>query len=86
VTTWNLAGEALLHRRGGALSSGDRIEIRGVRQLFPCFFRPPRLGRKTPKTGESVAHARASTFSTFHAGKELRVRVSAAVAPIEEND
>ena len=59
-----------------ALSTGDRIEIRG----FGCFeirTRPARLARN-PKTGDKVpVQERRVPF--FKVGKELRERVNAPV-------
>jgi len=78
----DLAVKALLEMMGGALSSGERIEIRGFGS-FSLHFRPPRLGRN-PKTGESVALP-GKHVPHFKPGKELRERVS-GVIPVEEND
>ncbi len=78
----DLAVKALLEMMGSALSSGERIEIRGFGS-FSLHFRPPRLGRN-PKTGESVALP-GKHVPHFKPGKELRERVS-GVAPVEEND
>jgi len=77
----DLAVKALLGRLGGALSQGDRIEIRGFGS-FSLHYRPPRMGRN-PKTGESVALP-AKHVPHFKPGKELRERVS-DVTPIEES-
>ena len=65
----------------GALSGGERIEIRGFGS-FCLHYRPPRLGRN-PKTGESVA-LRGKHVPHFKPGKELRERVS-SVQPIDED-
>ncbi|MFC5568873.1 integration host factor subunit beta [Lysobacter yangpyeongensis] len=78
----DLAVKALLEMMGSALSSGERIEIRGFGS-FSLHFRPPRLGRN-PKTGESVALP-GKHVPHFKPGKELRERVS-GVIPVEEND
>ncbi|GAB3094704.1 integration host factor subunit beta [Lysobacter terrae] len=78
----DLAVKALLEMMGSALSSGERIEIRGFGS-FSLHFRPPRLGRN-PKTGESVALP-GKHVPHFKPGKELRERVS-GVTPVEEND
>ncbi|MBP3985412.1 integration host factor subunit beta [Pseudoxanthomonas helianthi] len=76
----DLAVKSLLEMMGGALSQGDRIEIRGFGS-FSLHYRPPRLGRN-PKTGDSVALP-AKHVPHFKPGKELRERVS-GVIPIEE--
>ena len=76
----DLAVKSLLEMMGGALSQGDRIEIRGFGS-FSLHYRPPRMGRN-PKTGESVALP-AKHVPHFKPGKELRERVS-DVTPIEE--
>ncbi|WP_045727560.1 MULTISPECIES: integration host factor subunit beta [unclassified Xanthomonas] len=77
----DLAVKSLLEMMGGALSGGDRIEIRGFGS-FSLHYRPPRLGRN-PKTGESVALP-GKHVPHFKPGKELRERVS-AVVPIESD-
>ena len=77
----DLAVKALLEMMGGALSQGDRIEIRGFGS-FSLHYRPPRMGRNH-KTGESVALP-AKHVPHFKPGKELRERVS-DVTPIEES-
>ncbi len=76
----DLAVKALLEMMGGALSAGDRIEIRGFGS-FSLHYRPPRLGRN-PKTGESVALP-GKHVPHFKPGKELRERVS-GVVPLDE--
>ena len=48
----DLAVKALLEMMGGALASGERIEIRGFGS-FSLHHRPSRVGRN-PKTGEEV--------------------------------
>ncbi|MCD9088829.1 integration host factor subunit beta [Stenotrophomonas sp. SY1] len=78
----DLAVKSLLEMMGGALASGDRIEIRGFGS-FSLHYRPPRLGRN-PKTGESVALP-GKHVPHFKPGKELRERVS-SVVPLLEND
>jgi integration host factor subunit beta len=78
----DLAVKALLEMMGGALSAGERIEIRGFGS-FSLHYRPPRLGRN-PKTGESVALP-GKHVPHFKPGKELRERVSGAV-PLDEAD
>ena len=72
----DLAVKALLEMMGGALSQGDRIEIRGFGS-FSLHYRPPRMGRN-PKTGESVALP-AKHVPHFKPGKELRERVSGVI-------
>ena len=78
----DLAVKALLEMMGGALSVGDRIEIRGFCS-FSLHYRPPRLGRN-PKSGESVALP-GKHVPHFKPGKELRERVS-GVVPLDEPD
>ena len=55
-----------------ALSTGQRIEIRGFGS-FALNYRPPRLGRN-PKSGDRV-QVPAKHVPHFKAGKELRERV-----------
>ena len=74
----DLAVKALLEMMGGALASGERIEIRGFGS-FSLHYRPPRLGRN-PKTGDSVALA-GKHVPHFKPGKELREKVS-GVLPV----
>lgn len=69
----DLAVKALLEMMGGALASGERIEIRGFGS-FSLHYRPPRLGRN-PKTGDSVALP-GKHVPHFKPGKELREKVS----------
>ena len=67
-----LAVKELLEQMSSALSSGDRIEVRGFGS-FSLHYRPPRTGRN-PKTGEEMPiHARRVT--TFHASQKLRFAV-----------
>lgn len=63
-----------------ALSSGNRIEIRGFGS-FSLNYRPPRTGRN-PKTGARVP-VPGKYAPHFKAGKELAARVNAAV-PTQE--
>ncbi|MFC6838858.1 integration host factor subunit beta [Xanthomonas theicola] len=77
----DLAVKSLLEMMGGALSGGDRIEIRGFGS-FSLHYRPPRLGRN-PKTGQSVALP-GKHVPHFKPGKELRERVS-GVVPVESD-
>ena len=72
----------LLQMMGGALATGQRIEIRGFGS-FSLHFRPPRSGRN-PRTGETVALP-GRYVPHFKPGKELRERVS-DVAPLQEAD
>ncbi|WP_119632771.1 integration host factor subunit beta [Methylocaldum marinum] len=60
-----------------ALSSGERIEIRGFGS-FSLHYRPPRIGRN-PKTGDSVELS-SKFVPHFKPGKELRDRVNQARA------
>ena len=68
----DLAVKTLLEMMGGALASGERIEIRGFGS-FSLHYRPPRMGRN-PKTGESVALP-GKHVPHCKPGKELRERV-----------
>ncbi|MGZ8135921.1 MAG: integration host factor subunit beta [Methylococcaceae bacterium] len=67
-----LAVKCIIEKMNQALSSGERIEIRGFGS-FSLHLRPPRLGRN-PKTGESVALSK-KYVPHFKPGKELRDRV-----------
>jgi len=78
----DLAVRALLQMMGGALASGQRIEIRGFGS-FSLHYRPPRTGRN-PRTGETVALP-GRHVPHFKPGKELRERVS-EVVPIQAED
>ena len=69
----DLAVKTLLEQMSGALSSGERIEVRGFGS-FSLHFRPPRMGRN-PKTGDSVALP-GKYVPHFKPGKELRERVN----------
>lgn len=70
-----LAVKCIIEKMNQALSSGERIEIRGFGS-FSLHLRPPRMGRN-PKTGESVALSK-KYVPHFKPGKELRDRVDAA--------
>ena len=70
-----LAVKCLIEKMNQALSSGERIEIRGFGS-FSLHKRPPRTGRN-PKTGESVDLAE-KYVPHFKPGKELRDRVDSA--------
>src|ERR1700735_1258190 len=76
-----LAVKQLLEIMSQALSTGERIEIRGFGS-FSLHFRPPRMGRN-PKTGSAVALP-GKHVPHFKPGKELRERVNevAATRPI----
>jgi integration host factor subunit beta len=69
------AVKSLIEQMSEALSSGERIEIRGFGS-FSLHFRPPRIGRN-PKTGSSVSLP-GKYVPHFKPGKELRERVNAA--------
>ena len=69
-----LAVKLMLEYLSTALSSGERIEIRGFGS-FSLHYREPRLGRN-PKTGESVQLA-GKYVPHFKPGKEMRDRVNA---------
>jgi integration host factor subunit beta len=75
----DLAVKTLLEQMSGALSGGERIEIRGFGS-FSLHFRPPRIGRN-PKTGDSVALP-GKHVPHFKPGKELRERVNSHTGPI----
>ncbi|AKC85452.1 integration host factor subunit beta [Pseudoxanthomonas suwonensis] len=80
----DLAVKSLLEMMGGALASGERIEIRGFGS-FSLHYRPPRLGRN-PKTGDSVALP-GKHVPHFKPGKELREKVSDVLpAPASAED
>lgn len=68
-----LAVKSVLEQMSDALSSGDRIEIRGFGS-FSLHYREPRLGRN-PKTGDSVDLS-GKYVPHFKPGKELRERVN----------
>jgi integration host factor subunit beta len=70
-----LAVKSLLDQMSGALSTGERIEIRGFGS-FSLHYRPPRIGRN-PKTGEAVSLA-GKHVPHFKPGKDLRERVNDA--------
>ena len=77
----DLAVKSLLEMMAGALSSGERIEIRGFGS-FSLHYRPPRLGRN-PKTGDSVALP-GKHVPHFKPGKELREKVSEVIPSLAE--
>ena len=70
-----LAVRLVLNYLTDALSSGERVEIRGFGS-FSLHYRRPRMGRN-PKTGESVKLA-GKYVPHFKPGKEMRDRVNDA--------
>lgn len=68
-----LAIKTMLEQMAHALSTGERIEIRGFGS-FSLHYRSPRTGRN-PKTGESVI-LDGKYVPHFKPGKELRDRVN----------
>ena len=76
-----LAVKSLIEQMSGALSSGERIEIRGFGS-FSLHYRPPRLGRN-PKTGDSVALP-SKHVPHFKPGKQLRERVNQGLSGVTE--
>ncbi|NKI35530.1 integration host factor subunit beta [Wenzhouxiangella sp. XN79A] len=77
----DLAVRTIIEQMSAALSSGERIEIRGFGS-FSLHFRPPRMGRN-PKTGEAVALP-GKHVPHFKPGKELRERVNAAAQAVQD--
>ena len=67
-----LAVKEVLEQLSAALSTGERIEVRGFGS-FSLHYRPPRIGRN-PKTGAAV-HVPDKFVPHFKPGKELRERV-----------
>jgi integration host factor subunit beta len=67
-----LVVKTLLEHMISALSTGERIEIRGFGN-FSLHYRPSRIGRN-PKSGEPVSLS-AKYVPHFKAGKDLRERV-----------
>jgi len=70
-----LAVRLMLEYLSTALSSGERIEVRGFGS-FSLHYRESRVGRN-PKTGESVQLA-GKYVPHFKPGKEMRDRVNAS--------
>ncbi|GAA0702847.1 integration host factor subunit beta [Marinobacterium maritimum] len=68
-----LAVKTMLDHMTDALSTGERIEIRGFGS-FSLHYRAPRMGRN-PKTGEAVPLV-AKYVPHFKPGKELRDQVN----------
>ena len=77
-----LAVKGVLESMSLALSSGERIEIRGFGS-FSLHFRPPRMGRN-PKSGDAVA-LRGKHVPHFKPGKELRERVNNSAANSDDD-
>ncbi len=75
-----LAVKSLIEQMSLALSSGERIEIRGFGS-FSLHYRPPRMGRN-PKTGTAVALP-GKYVPHFKPGKELRERVNETAQEME---
>ncbi|MBL4891030.1 MAG: integration host factor subunit beta [Rhizobiaceae bacterium] len=65
---------AILGEITGALSNGNRVELRGF-GAFSVKHRPARTGRN-PRTGESVS-VEEKWVPFFKTGKELRERLNA---------
>jgi integration host factor subunit beta len=78
-----LAVKCIIEGMNHALSTGERIEVRGFGS-FSLHKRPQRMGRN-PKTGESVALAE-KYVPHFKPGKELRDRVDSASQEYEITD
>ena len=68
-----LSVKSMIEQMSHALSSGERIEIRGFGS-FSLHFRPPRIGRN-PKSGENVTLSE-KYLPHFKPGKEFRERVN----------
>ena len=68
-----LAVKTVVEQMSETLSTGGRIEIRGVGS-FSLHYREPRVGRN-PKTGEAVTLA-GKYVPHFKPGKELKDRVN----------
>ncbi|MEK6771892.1 MAG: integration host factor subunit beta [Pseudomonadota bacterium] len=76
-----LAVKELLEQMSAALSSGQRIEVRGFGS-FSLHYRPPRTGRN-PKTGAAV-RVPDKYVPHFKPGKELRERVNGGEADTDK--
>jgi len=74
-----LSVKSVMEQMSQALSTGERIEIRGFGS-FSLHFRPPRMGRNR-KTGSAVALP-GKHVPHFKPGKELRERVNENTNPI----
>ena len=68
----------ILDEISGALSRGDRVELRGF-GAFSVRHRKARTGRN-PRTGEAV-EVDAKSVPFFRPGKELRARVNGGEDP-----
>ncbi len=68
-----LAVKSLIEMMSNALSTGERIEIRGFGS-FSLHYRPPRTGRN-PKSGDKVSLPE-KHVPHFKPGKELRDRAN----------
>ncbi|MCX7085198.1 MAG: integration host factor subunit beta [Methylococcales bacterium] len=77
------AVKCIIERMNQALSTGDRIEIRGFGS-FSLHKRPQRIGRN-PKTGEPVALPE-KHVPHFKPGKEMRDRVDSASSDYQITD
>ena len=75
--------KCMIEQMSNALSSGERIEIRGFGS-FSLHYRPPRIGRN-PKTGDSVELA-SKFVPHFKPGKELRDRVNLSAADASDGE
>jgi len=71
------AVRCMLEHMSSALTTGERIEIRGFGS-FSLHYRPPRIGRN-PRTGDPIALA-GKHVPHFKPGKVLRERVNLAYA------
>ena len=67
-----LSVKSVIEQMSDALSSGERIEIRGFGSMT-LHYRPPRIGRN-PKTGEKV-QVPEKYVPHFKPGASLRKRV-----------
>ena len=75
-----LAVKSVLEQMSHALSTGERIEIRGFGS-FSINRRPPRMGRN-PRSGESVAIPE-KRVPHFKPGKALREAVDKRTAELD---
>ncbi|WP_082626800.1 integration host factor subunit beta, partial [endosymbiont of Ridgeia piscesae] len=73
--------KCMIEQMSQALSSGERIEIRGFGS-FSLHYRPPRMGRN-PKTGMTVALS-GKYVPHFKPGKELRERVNRVATEVSD--
>ena len=78
-----LAVKMILDHMAEALSTGERIEIRGFGS-FSLHYRAARMGRN-PKTGDKVELA-GKYVPHFKPGKELRDRVNAGLQAEQASD